>query len=73
MNEGLKICSLDLMRFNVSKLKWKRLKQKPTGQTIFGRKNHAMAFCAGFLHVCSGTDANLNMLNDYMIYDMSEK
>lgn len=73
MNEGLKICNLDFMRFNIQKLKWKRLKQKPTGTTMLGRKNHALAHCAGFVHVSSGSDANLGMLNDYMIFDLAEK
>jgi hypothetical protein len=73
MNEGLKICNLDFMKFNISKLKWKRIKQKPTGSTMFGRKNHAISHCAGFVHVSSGTDANLSMLNDYLIFDLAEK
>jgi len=69
MNEGIKICSSDFLCFDLAKTSWKRLKQKPTNVNMPGRKYHAVSFCSGFVHVCSGTDANLGMLSDFMFYD----
>lgn len=69
MNETLKVCNVDLMRFRLSQLKWKRMKAKGQVSTIIGRKNHALSYCSSYVHVCSGADARTTMLNDYMIFD----
>lgn len=73
MNEGIKICTVDFLSFDVNETKWKRIKQKQQISTIPGRKNHAISSCAGFFHVCSGVDANMAILADYMIYDQYSK
>ena len=54
----------------MNKLAWKRKKQFQK-DVVVGRKNHGVSFCAGFIHVSAGVDANKNMLSDYMIYDNS--
>lgn len=46
------------------------IRQENAGNIIVkSRKNFAISFCEGFLHVSSGTDQNTHMLSDLWTYN----
>ena len=59
MNGGVKICTTDLHKFTIndSYKNASMIRQDNIGNVLVkSRKNFAISFCDGFLHVSSGTD-----------------
>jgi len=72
MNGGVKICTTDLHKILVSPNQnyAQMIRQENAGNILIkSRKNFAISFCEGFLHVSSGTDQNTHMLSDLWTYN----